>query len=579
MKNSNLIWRTFSGLAALAAACVVDGASAQLMQSSGLSNEVTPGAALEGGPTATNPTTLGSRLSAGLGAAPSTLPVPDAGAVRVPSPASGSSGVKKVGSSGAQERQGLKVTPRLEAALNWTDNIRQTSDKRSSSWAELSPAVNISSERGRFIGSFDLAGRSMVYSGNGNKEGNRSETYGIVSGAGQLALIENTLFLEGSADVNRRNSNLFSGFIGEDSNAYNQDQENRNYGAGARLQYTLGSVAQCNVRYHSAWRDSNYAGEKKQNSQLWSTQLGNAEATRLVGWGLDYRHIKTKYADYPDSDIIQNQARGTLYANLMSTFRLRFIGGHETYDDIRGKTSHSIGGGGFDWTPTPRTQISALAEKRFFGTGYEFTLSHRAHRSLWQIIGSNDITSTTNTGLYRNPLYDDFLSSPLYDVMTPEQRAEFINQNFPTLDAATNSMYRERAWTALWTYGGLRNILTLSGQRAYRKEMSSTSIGGTGIFAYGEELTTDTAAVSFSRRLSRNTTLTAGVTQQWTSTTARVDGKERDVDRTNFDLGVTRRLGKSVHGSLGYRHSRTDSELNNDKYSENAVRASLGMTF
>ena len=91
-------------------------------------------------------------------------------------------------------------------------------------------------------------------------------------------------------------------------------------------------------------------------------------------------------------------ATATLIYAVSPQLKLRLIGGHERNDYSVGEdVSRSFSGGGVDWQPNSRTNLSATAENRFFGTAYNVSFTHRMPLSSFDLGYVRDVASTETT--------------------------------------------------------------------------------------------------------------------------------------------------------------------------------------
>jgi len=481
----------------------------------------------------------------------------------------------------AKQGQGFRLTPRLDTSLTWTDNAEvghvASPQGKSSDWIlEVSPGFSITGDRGRFKGVFNARWRNLGYLHNDKF----SESFGTIQGVGSIEAVKDVFFVDLNADVNRNNRQPFYGRPSDDDMSVGKDQETRLWGVSPRLQFRLGSAAKGMVRYRTTWYDSNLNNFGNQREQTLTGQLGNESAIRHLGWNLDYTNVRTNYEKISD-ETGRTVGRGTVFVNFARQFRVRLIGGHESYDNVQisGKDSGTIGGGGFDWYPTPRTTISALAEKRVFGTGYNVALKHRLRHAYIDISGIRDISSMSDTDVYLNPDFLALIGNPNFEpgITDPVERARRARMIYsPTADGVTNALFRNQTWRAAVTFNGLRNSLTVSGIYTKRRRLLDVSLLSVGdVFSATENYDTKAAAVSYMHRLTPLSSLHADLT----GSRSEGDSSTLDTRRVSASLGVQSQLGPQTHGGVTYRYLRSESDTATYDYIENSVKASLGMSF
>jgi uncharacterized protein (PEP-CTERM system associated) len=486
--------------------------------------------------------------------------------------------------TGVAPSRALQITPVLNTRVTWTDNARGSPDKTHDWVGEIAPGVKISSERGRFVGMFDASLRAIGYV----RTDDLSETFVEVDGSGSLEALENMLFLDLDANVNRNDHSPFYGRTGNNNLSTDRKDELRSWAVGPRLKFHLGNAADATLQYRSSWLDHKQLTYGKQHSQAWAGELGKPTATRYVGWNLEYTHSKTDYETSNREDL-RRLGRATLFFNLSPRFRVRATGGHEytDYGGVSKKDRGAFWGGGFDWNPTPRTTVSALSEDRPTGSTYNVSLSHRIHHAVFSVSGVRDLTQSTDTlGIYQNPDYRVRYES-LANIM-PNADPNLLRQMALSLmpeagrDFITNAYYLNKTWNAGVTFSGRRDTLTLSAQTSRRERVGNE--GFAGLPADIDIIDTNSASITYTHQLTPLTALNSMVMY----TRSKSDGGTYDLDtrRTSASLGVTTQLGLRTRVGLTYFHQRTDSDAvpsslssTYGDYTENSVTANLGASF
>jgi uncharacterized protein (PEP-CTERM system associated) len=477
----------------------------------------------------------------------------------------------------------VQIIPRLETRLSWTDNASGLQKKGADWLGEISPGINISSDRGRFTGLFDATWRSVGY----GRHSELSESFAEVQGSGSLEAVDDLLFIDLDANVNRRDHSLLSSRSSNNSLNTNKDDELRGWAIGPRLKFRLGAAADATLQYRSSWFDHKELVYGKQHDQLWAAQLGKPTAARYIGWNLEYTHNKTDYES--NQEVIRKLGRATIFLNMTPRFRVRLTGGHESNDYGGGDKSDDGGfwGAGFDWNPTERTTVSLLSEDRVFGNGYNFRLSHRTRHALFEINGVRDITSSSKTlvgGVYQDPAFRSVYNNPALAIYTdPIERARIARSIlYPgsggSEEFVTNDYYLDETWRAGVTLAGKRDTISLFGQRSRRKRVAVAGLTGFSNYTSLDIIDTRSATLAYDHQLTPLSSFSAVVTR----TDAKGYGYS-DVDSrsTSASLGLRTKLGLQTHAGLTYFYQRTDSDnvSAGGDYTENSLTANLGMSF
>ncbi len=119
---------------------------------------------------------------------------------------------------------------------------------------------------------------------------------------------------------------------------------------------------------------------------------GNATNTETtIGWRAEF-DVNDWTAN--GSDTFRSRlVRFTSLYNATPQLRLSAIGGYEQNHYPLSSSDNGIYGVGFEWHPTPRTDVVGTWEHRFFGGAYLFTFDHRTPLSVWKVHISRNITS------------------------------------------------------------------------------------------------------------------------------------------------------------------------------------------
>lgn len=487
------------------------------------------------------------------------------------------------GGAWAQERQ-TRITPTFNSALTWTDNVGATHRKDTDWLLELSPGLRVEREGGRMRGLLGTQLRTISYA----RDSDRNTTFVALQGTGSFEAVENSLFMDVDANIGRENRSAFAGRAYGDNLSVDKNNEVRSWGLGPRLQFRVGDAAEGVVRYRSNWLDSGQNGFGKQHQNLWTGQLGNARATRFVGWDVSYQDARTYYSS-SRQETSQKLGRATMYVNLNPQFRLRFTGGHESDDFGYGsEESGGIYGVGFDWYPTPRTAISVLTEERAYGNSYTASFRHRTARTIWDVAANREISSSLDSlggGIYQDPRFQTYYNDPALVAQFPDsiQREAYIRQILGyssaggTSEFISNAHFLDENWRAGVTLNGQRNSLTLSVQHSKRRRLSAgTGLAVTDDFALTDRIDTSSATVAFNHRLTPRSIFNASLMR---SRSEGGTGSKLDTWRTMGSVGLSTRLGAKTQAGLTYRYLRSDGTTVDSDYSENSVTANLGLSF
>lgn len=476
--------------------------------------------------------------------------------------------------------QVLDLQPTLQTRLTFSDNIRASgSDKRSGWVAEVSPGLagGITREGARVQGRFNVSARNLGYT---SDDGWRRPALSLQA-SGQVEAIEDFFFIEADAAIRRSNLSLFSGRSSDDFLNADRRNETRSLALAPRLEFSLGSIADARLRYQQNWLSGGRGALVAQRRGEWSADVIGARAFGPLGWGVNYRRADTAYRDNDINDVREESLRGSLFYTVTPRFRLRGIVGHERNDFGAGRTqSNSITGAGFDWNPSPRTSLSGYVEDRFFGNGYDLSLTHRMARSTFQLGAGRDVTSSVQRfgSVF---LIEEFVAlfnalELIAPELTADEREEIARGVLQlTGDSfVSNAYFVDKRLRAAYTLRGARNSLTLGYTQSDRSRVSAiTGLREEDLFRDSDRVKNRSLSVSFSHRLTPRSSINASVVRSVAERTLDLSDRTR---RLTTSLGYSTRLGHRTVGGLTYRHQRSSGARD---FTENVISANMNMRF
>jgi uncharacterized protein (PEP-CTERM system associated) len=255
--------------------------------------------------------------------------------------------------------------------------------------------------------------------------------------------------------------------------------------------------------------------------------------------------------------------------------------------------SHPTHGYGFDWSPTERTQISAFKERRFFGNGHNYSLSHRFPLS------SIRYTDTKNVSVLPNQFttigvgtISDFL--PLFYqicVQNPQISSQYpdldtcakgelnktgISPNTPvTSDFLRSQATIQRNQQLAMAFQGVRNTFTVMFNRSQSQSMLAfTAVNDDFSQNNSSSIRQRGLSVNLSHRLSGLTNLSFMASRQESTGTGSSDLKAKTA---MYQANLSSPLGARTTGSISVRHTEFDSSTN--PYTENAIIGTVSVIF
>jgi uncharacterized protein (PEP-CTERM system associated) len=209
-----------------------------------------------------------------------------------------------------------------------------------------------------------------------------------------------------------------------------------------------------------------------------------------LGWRLEVQRSVTTYRDSTTDPLVIGLARATTLYALSPDLTFGVHGGYErTSFDTPGQGPWIYGVDG-KWTPSPRTQLTAFAEERFFGASWRLAFDHHTPLVAWNIVSSRtlqtapqsvfDLPATNNVAA----LLDGIFASRYPD---PVERARAVqnfiaSQGLPTATQQATSLQEQQLSVvnlnmATVTVLGSRNTLTLSGYQTRTADAATVNTG------------------------------------------------------------------------------------------------------
>lgn len=492
--------------------------------------------------------------------------------------------------SGAANAETWRAGASINATETWTDNVGRSETSKQSDWVtQITPSVFASGRGPRLEGSFNA---SLSNSLHANSEKDNTSSLNLHSN-GKLTVVENHVFVDAAASVNRQGVSLFAptdeGGYGSDTN----QAEVRTISVSPSTKFRLGNVGTLEAYYRYSYIDSDNAALSGQQSDGWGASLGENGAYGPMGWFVSASGNSSDNSSGVTAS--SSSYRGGLTYSYVPDWRFQVFTGRESNHFGSGREeSSTIWGGGVQWNPTPRTTISTAGSKHFYGWGYDASIQHRFPRSSITLGASRSIQSLSAqgaTGLFTlssqyaaaleieivriRALRPDLSEQEVTDLAILSLLSRGIVPSLQQISAAYSAYSVSRQIRASWVIGGVRNTIALNVFRTSSDRIESTSFIGLGDLSTFSRVTSTGYLAAWSYRLSPLSALSSslGVTRASGTAVSGADTNRRQVD---FSVGFNTKLGAKTTGVLTYRRSRSSGSAS---YTENAVSASIAHTF
>jgi uncharacterized protein (PEP-CTERM system associated) len=399
-------------------------------------------------------------------------------------------------------------------------------------------------------------------------------------------VIDNWLFIEARANISQENR---SAFLASDSSGGTTTNRNRSETRTVQLSpYVRGQLADAAIyqlRVNATESESDSATLPNTRSLEWLGRIRNASLAAKLGWSLDVNSLQVRNTLINKKE--DSRASASLIYAINPQFHVSLIGGRERTDFASiDKQSQATYGIGVEYSPTPRSQLLAARETRFFGSSYSVSASHRTPQTAWRFSSNREAivlpnqlatgASSTITGLM-----NDLLTASIQD---PAARAEAVRRRFESLgttgsQASIGEFLTERpfinsASELSVAVLGARNRLTLAVTRTARRSFDIDPVGASS-FAISNNIRRDNATVAWVHRLTPLTALSVNASRLRATGEALTNPES---EQKQVSVAMTTALGPRTDASFGARHVRFETNTANN-FRENAVVGTLAMRF
>ena len=483
-----------------------------------------------------------------------------------------------------------RLTPSVGASATFSDNAKQSSTNPEDAMIlSVTPGFSLRSVGSRRVQA-SLQYGLIATSRFGDSESN--DLNHNLSAVGKAELVEDFIFIDGSARISQELVSLTGSLAESDVNNSNR-AEVGTYSISPYIVKRFGSFASSRVRYTASGAIFENDAVAQSSSNAISAELNSGPRFNDVSWGLNYSLRKTQNDKTTDTTFERIGAQ--LGYQLTRKFRVSGTVGEDRNDyQSTSQTGGSYYTVGFGWAPTRRTSLEASAGERYFGKVFNVSATHRTRHTQWNVRYFEDVIDDTQRLLDQsNSLYFVCDSFPFYRAATdladtppagcspPEPAAQLLSNaqkyfssqqlvdlGFPT--SLARGVYISKSLTAGVSWDIKRMNIGLSAQDTRRLytlygDAEDHVQGVTGSLGY--RLSPKTSARS-SLSLTRNSvdSLVSG-------------GATREDDVLSLDVGLNHRFAEDVSGTLNLRHSQRDSNVATGDYTENRISATVNMRF
>lgn len=459
------------------------------------------------------------------------------------------SAVAVSGFSPAANGANWRVKPSIEVMETYSDNVNLDASSRQGDFVtQVTPGILITGSGSRLNTSLSYAPVYLFYPGDSiDKHDFRQNLEASLTSE----LISETLFIEGSANINQRFLDRRQAISSVQADRTNNRRTVQTYQFSPYLVHAFGTWATAQLKYDL--RHIRIASSTQVTTP--DTSFGNSlshQGTFSVTSGTRFRRLGwTLSAQYlsEQRELTGNYKDTTLRADFsyQLTHMLSLLGsaGYENRDSVGGSFANFKGfiwDAGFRLVPGPRTSLSFRYGNQFNGSTFS---------------GSAQYKITAKDSINFN--YTDSIQT--------FQSFAFNSNNIVNLDPSQNSGFISgdltRRKSASLSLGGTRGRTTYSASAFFNKYRSDNA--ALDEKRYG-------AAVSLSRQLSRKFSISGSFSYNL----SRFSSDNIDDKFWSAAANVNYTISKSLVGTLGYVHSdRSRARIGNLNGGSNYISLSI----
>ena len=480
--------------------------------------------------------------------------------------------------SGAAHADKWLIDPYVSVSETYSTNMLFNADtKLTGLISDVAPGVYVSGNGPRVKANVNYRLDNTYYEGHPefNQSLNSLGSYATVNA------LDSWLYVDAIANIDQRDVSAFSARVADPSGGPRSRTETRTVQLSPYIRGMASDVATYQLRYVAAQSNSNDASLANTKVNQWIGSLKNASAGARVGWSADadVTHARNSII----GSLEDTRFRAALTYAVVPQVNVSVSDGRERSNYASPTTQElSTPGYGVNWSPSSHTQATAVAEKRFFGTGHSVLLTHRTAWTAWQYVDTKD--SNVLTSLLATPrqggldqLMSDLLVASIPDPLVRAQTVRGLLDQTATLAGVsaeavqTSRVFVDRVRRAAAVFLGRRDTLTLTVDRTDEHAITDApNISDS--FSLSNDIKQSAVGASWSHRLTRLVALNFSVAKLRTEGSG--PGPEIHSVQSADSLSLSFQLSPHSTASLGVRTVRFDSNVEGN-FTENAVLAAF----
>jgi uncharacterized protein (PEP-CTERM system associated) len=477
---------------------------------------------------------------------------------------------------GAAQSDTVRIVPSVALTESYSDNVGLVANELArAGWiTDIAPGVRADVSGARVKAS--LIGRLdwVTYS----SDSRLNSTQRFLNSAAEVEAVDGWLFLDARADISQQNRSAFGAAVTPDVATPSANRvQTVSYQFAPLIRGHVSDTATYQLRLNEGVLSADDVELPATRTSEWAGRIGNPSASARLRWALDANGLSLR------NDVVgkleSTRLRGSLIYALDPEIHVSLVEGYESTDfTVTPLRAVHTPGVGVEWSPTARTRLSAVYEKRFFGQGYSVFFSHRTPLTAWRLVSTRDAaglpTQLATASLASvQSLMSDVLASAIPDLQarSREVQRRLEQTGIPSTSALNSTFITTRPFVfrsdvASFVLLGRANTATLTFTRREQRSFG-VSLAGEGAFA-DEDFRQTGFNANLAHRLSPRTTLTL------VATSLRTDGltlPARQSRERMYNVSLSTQVGRRTSVSLGIRRLDFDSSTAIDSYRANVV--------
>lgn len=398
-----------------------------------------------------------------------------------------------------------------------------------------------------------------------------------------LEAVQEFLFVDAIAQVTQTFLSPFGPQPTDGANNTNNRSENRMLGLSPYIKHTTGSGITYVVRDDNTYTTS----DSGSFNNIYANQLSakvDGPLQRGLQWGADYNYGYTKFED---RQTFRSQlARLRLSAPITYDFGISASGGYEKNNYTLEQNSGPIYGAGLNWRPSPRTNLNAFWEHRFFGSSYTAAFDHRTRLTAWSLQGSRNVqtyfdplalapgsTSTILNSIFQARIPDPIKRQQAVDAFMRQAGLPPALSSPVTLYA--NQISLVESISGSFALIGARNSLVFNAFWSDTKPLSGSGLSLPDSVLAVDQLTQTGGSATFNHKITDPTSLGIAV-QRVNSKSPGAVGSVGAVDskQTTYSTSLNHQFSPKTSGSVTLRYQTFNSSVSSS-YKEHALLAGI----